>query len=172
MAIYVCVPCATGACADCVGRVVRGRVTKRCACRHDTTPRLARTADPRALPGAIVGPGGPRDEGAVLIDTRHAVLVDHSTVAVVDNPSDGRHLMAVLLEGKINRTEDRSAVLHLINGDGAAALVSQIVGLAARIGPAFEAEFRASLDARMAAEDLWPAVVPAGPADGSQPGGP
>lgn len=165
MATYVCSPCALGRCDDCPGRVHSGRTTKRCACRHGAVRPLVRTSDPRGVgDGAIIG-GGPHEQGTSLLDARHAVLVDQSTFAKVDNPSDGRTVIAMLLEGRVNQTPDRTSILYLLNGDGAAALVTELVGLAARMGPEFEADFRAALDRRMATEDLWPAV-PAGGADG------
>lgn len=164
MGTYVCSPCALGNCDDCPGRVHSGQATKRCACRHGAARPLARTSDPRAVgPGAIISDDS--RPGTALLDARHAVLVDESTVAKIDNPSDGRTVIAMLLEGRVNQTPDRTSILYLLNGDNAAALVTQLVGLAARMGPDFEAEFRASLDHRMATEDLWPSVAPAGGAD-------
>jgi hypothetical protein len=154
----ICVPCATGNCRDCRRNVSRGRVTKACACRHGARPQMVRPADPRRAGGGIVaaGPG----EGETLLDTRRAVIVDAAEVCRVDNPSDGRALMALFLEGRINATDDRAAFLSLLNADGAAALVTQLVGLAARMGPQFEAEFRERLDERIDVADLWPSTAP------------
>lgn len=155
MALYVCVPCAGGDCANCRRSVIRGRVTRSCSCRHGGT-LVARTTPPTAVGGSLVSVHG--GEGGVLLDTRNAIILDASTVSSVDNPSDGRSVMAMFLEGRVNRSRDRAAILYLLGPDGAAALISQLAGLAARMGPAFESEFRAALDARMDVADLWPAV--------------
>lgn len=32
--------------------------------------------DPRRIPGGMAGPGGPHDVGGVVLDARHAVLLD------------------------------------------------------------------------------------------------
>lgn len=161
MAVYLCVPCATGDCGECRRHVTRGRVTKPCSCRHDPG-RVVRTGDPRAAGGQVITVDG----GEVLVDTRNAVLVDATTVSAFDNPSDARQLVALFLEGRVNRTDRRSAILHLLDAGGTAVLVAELVGLAARMGPVFEAEFRTALDSRLDAADLWPAVVPAVGHDG------
>jgi hypothetical protein len=43
----------------------------------------------------------------------------------------------MLLEGRINKTTDRARNLYLMNEDGAASLVSELIALAHRIGPEF-----------------------------------
>lgn len=155
MAVFLCIPCALGDCRECRRQVVRGRVTKPCSCRHgDARPAVVRAStDPRDLGGRIISTG---DD--VLLDTRRALVVDGSEVCKVENPSDGRQLVALFLEGRVARTDERAAVLHLLAADGLAALVSEFVGLAARMGPAFESEFRTALDARLDVADLWPSV--------------
>lgn len=154
MAVFVCVPCAAGQCDECRQVVNRGRVTRACSCRHGAArPAIVRSSDPRKAGGAIVTTGTD-----TLLDTRNAVIVDGAEVCKVGNPSDGVTFMALFLEGRLNHSTDRSAILHLLGPDGAAALVSQLVGLAARMGPDFETEFRAALDARMDVADLWPAI--------------
>lgn len=163
MPMYVCVPCAAGECGHCRGTVIRGRVTKPCSCRHGAARPLVRPTDPRRAGGAVVAVDS--GESGALLDTRRAVIVDEAEVCEVNVPSDGRRMIALFLAGRINHTADRAAILHLLNGDGAAALVTQLVGLAARMGPEFEAEFRSALDARIDVADLWPSVVPAGGPD-------
>lgn len=162
MALFVCVPCAVGDCADCQVNITRGRVSGKCSCRHGADrPAVVRSStDPRKAGGRIISTG---DDA--LLDTRRAVIVDGAEVCKVGNPSDGSAFMALFLEGRLNRTTERAAILHLLGPDGAAALVSQLIGLAARMGPAFEGEFRAALDARIDVADLWPSVVPTGRGD-------
>jgi hypothetical protein len=88
--------------------------------------------DPRRLGGDIAGPGGPLDRDAVIFDTTNAVLLESTVMAVMHNRSDGRDVVGVLLEGRINRTNDRARVLFLTDGDGAAALLTEALSLMKR----------------------------------------
>jgi hypothetical protein len=78
----------------------------------------------------IVGPGGPHDKGGVVVDTRDAILLDEQMVATAD--SSEASIIAIELMGRVNRSERRDSRLFLMNGDGAAAIVSEIVGLMSR----------------------------------------
>lgn len=95
------------------------------------------SGDPRKSGGNIAGPGGPRDENAVVIDTTDAVLLDYSETALMGVPGQESPVLALLMEGRINKTTDRAKNLYLMNEDGAAALVSELVALGYRIGPQF-----------------------------------
>lgn len=97
--------------------------------------------DPRKLGGGIVGGDDPYEEGGAVIDTRSAVLLENTQVAQIDNPSDGRTFVALELEGRINQSSDRARVLYLLNGDGAAALCSELIGLAGRSREPWAREF-------------------------------
>ncbi|MBE4761789.1 hypothetical protein [Streptomyces caniscabiei] len=112
--------------------------------RKKTGRRIS--GDPRKSGGDIAGPGGPHDRDAVIVDTTNAVLLDHSTVTLVGSPDAPRPYLAMLLEGRINQTTDRARNLYLMNEDGAAALVSELLALAHRIGPEFGARFTARLE--------------------------
>ena len=90
--------------------------------------------DPRQLGGDIAGPGGPSEHGTVAFDTRHAVLMDHVEIGKVDNPSEGRSFVGMKLDGRINGSTDRAGVLYLFDLDGAAAIITQLHGLAERAG--------------------------------------
>ncbi|MFF6847083.1 hypothetical protein [Streptomyces antimycoticus] len=103
------------------------------------------SGDPRKTGGDIAGPGGPHDRNAVLFDTTNAVLLDSSDVCLMET-ANGSVVMAMLLEGRINKTTDRARNLYLINEDGAAALVTELIALAHRIGPEFGERFTARLD--------------------------
>lgn len=103
--------------------------------RKKTGRRIS--GDPRKTGGDIAGPGGPHDRNAVIIDTTDAVLLDHSTVTLVETSNHAAPVLAMLLEGRINKTTDRARNLYLMNEDGAAALVSELITLAHRIGPEF-----------------------------------
>jgi hypothetical protein len=103
------------------------------------------SGDPRKSGGDIAGPGGPHDANSVIIDTTDAVLLDHSTVTLMGTPGDPKPYLAVLLEGRINKTPERARNLYLMNEDGAAALVTELIALAHRIGPKFGKRFTARL---------------------------
>lgn len=103
--------------------------------RRKTGRRIS--GDPRKSGGDIAGPGGPHDRNAVIIDTTDAVLLDASSVSLVETPGHTSPILAMLLEGRINKTSDRARNLYLLNEDGAAALISELIALAHRIGPEF-----------------------------------
>lgn len=100
--------------------------------------------DPRKSGGDIAGPGGPHDRNSVIIDTTHAVILDASTVTQVETLS-GAPALAMLLEGRIAKTADRARNLYLMNEDGAAALVTELLALAHRMGPEFGERFTARI---------------------------
>lgn len=102
--------------------------------------------------GAILGDGPD-----VLLDMERAVLLDGMEVCLVNvasnvmdqtqraQPSENVRL-AVRLDGRINKTADRASVLFVMDEDGAAAIVTEIVALASRIGPEFAARFQQRLE--------------------------
>lgn len=109
------------------------------------------STDPRGLGGDIAGPGGPYDEDAVVVSVEHAVLLDNTNVALIEAHRDGEFVekaLALLMEGRINKTHDRAKVLFLLNGDGAAALVTELVGIAKREGAEFAADFVVAMEER------------------------
>lgn len=112
--------------------------------RKKTGRRIS--GDPRKSAGDIAGPGGPHDLNAAVIDTTNAVLLDSSDVCLVGSPGNPKSYLAVLLEGRINKTTDRARNLYLMNEDGAAALVTELMALAHRIGPEFSERFMTRLD--------------------------
>src|SRR4051794_9117782 len=109
-----------------------------------TRPPISRY--PHKTGGDIAGPGGPHDANSVIIDTTDAVLLDSSVVTLMGSPGDPKPYLAMLLEGRINKTTDRARNLYLMNEDGAAALVTELLALAHRIGPEFGARFTARLE--------------------------
>lgn len=95
--------------------------------------------DPRDLGGEIAGPGGPYDKDAVVVDLTNAVLVD-GTQVVMFTPSRGgveaqEPAIAMILSGKINHSPDRAEVMFVFDFDGAAAIISELIGVASRMGP-------------------------------------
>jgi len=110
------------------------------------------TPDPRKIPGAMVGPGGPHDRGGVVLDARHAVLLETVDVSTLDPERGGRGqaALAMLLGGRINQTKDRASVLFIFGTDGAAAIISELIAVMGRAsGPEFVAEFIADLGGRL-----------------------
>lgn len=107
-----------------------------------------RLHDPARSGGDSVG-GSPHGRGDSVLDTREAVLLDYSEVILVDTKRDKAPAMALLLEGRINLTTRRVKQMYLFGTDGAAAFVSEIIGLAGRAGGEFAAEFKRDLDRRI-----------------------
>lgn len=109
-------------------------------------------SDPRSIPGGMAGPGGPHDRGGVVLDARHAVLMDSVEVSTVDPDRGGRgqSALALVLGGRINQTRDRATVLFLFGTDGAAAIVTELIGVIGRAsGAAQAAQFVADVMQRM-----------------------
>jgi hypothetical protein len=94
----------------------------------------------------IIG-GSAFGRGDSLIDTTDAVLLDETNVAVVGMlRRDGAETaLALELGGRINHTQDRTSTLYLLNVDGAAGIISELLGLAERIDPGFLAHLLARI---------------------------
>lgn len=113
----------------------------------DSDARDPRMSDPRELGGDIVGPGGPFDRGGVLLDMSKAIHVDYQEVCKIDpRGARGQLAFALVLEGRINQTQDRAKVMCIESLDGLAALVTEANGVAERAGVLDE--FMALCDAR------------------------
>ena len=84
----------------------------------------------------IIG-GSPYGRGDAQVDVTRAVLLDECTVVLVGtatwNVGAGRAI-GVELGGRINKSQARTQVLYLMDEDGAAALVTELIGLASRAG--------------------------------------
>jgi hypothetical protein len=106
----------------------------------DHPPSHRQNSDPRAACGDVAGPGGPHDRNAVVLDTSKAVLLDHATALIAHLTRKGEPLdaHALLLEGKINGSPDRSRILYLTDLDGAADVCAHLMALAARNSQADE----------------------------------
>lgn len=116
-------------------------------------PRPVQPADdPRSVGGDIAGPGGPHDEGGVILDTTRAVLLD-SVVCSTIEVSETSSMIAMLCEGRINRTTERARVLFIFGTDGAAAIATELVALIGRASskPGFGAQLMADLIERAGA---------------------
>ena len=111
--------------------------------------------DPRTLKGSIAGPGGPRDRNAVVVDATHAVLLDDLTVCLVEPHRDGRQTgrpcLAMTLAGRVNHLDETAEVLFLFDADGAAAIVTELLALGARLPGPLGLEFDEAVDRRLLA---------------------
>ena len=97
---------------------------------------MTEPTDPRAIPGDIAGPGGASEWHGVILDATHAVLMDHASAAIGHNAKPGApEYVALLLGGRVNRTQDRARVLYVFDADGAAAIVTELEALMRRAGP-------------------------------------
>jgi hypothetical protein len=102
--------------------------------------------------GNIIGDGAD-----VLLDMERAVLMDGMSVCLVNaqsNTIDGTQRppsesirLAMRLDGRVNKSTDRASVLFLFDEDGAAAIVTELVALASRVGPEFATRFQQRLEA-------------------------
>jgi hypothetical protein len=82
--------------------------------------------DPRAA--------GSADRDQVVVDTTTAVLLSEVEVATVTNRSDGTQAIALVLSGRINQSQDDAKVMFLMPLDGAAGIITELIGLCAGIG--------------------------------------
>lgn len=78
-------------------------------------------------------------QGDALIDTTAAVLLDGASVAIVGaiRQTGAETIIALELRGRVNHSTDRSEVLYLMNADGAAGIISELLGVAGRADPTF-----------------------------------
>jgi hypothetical protein len=87
--------------------------------------------------------------GDALIDPKGAVLLENVSVVLVGTAGGGGagRALAMELEGRVNKSQFRSSVLYLMNEDGAAAIISELLGLAHRVSPEFFDELMARVEA-------------------------
>ena len=86
----------------------------------------------------IIG-GSAFGQGDAIIDTTNAVLLDHVDVAIVGmlRPTGAETVIALDLGGRVNNTTVNRSRLYLLNADGAAAIISELLGVAGRADPGF-----------------------------------
>lgn len=108
--------------------------------------------DPRDMGGEIAGPGGPYDEGGVVVSTENALLVEGLFVSTVDGQSE--LTIAAQVDGRVNRTSDRTTLLMLFGADGLAGFVTELLALVERMkakDPEAGEEVRRLIDERLEA---------------------
>lgn len=75
-----------------------------------------------------------------MVDVSCAVLVDGTTVVALRAVRDDRledQVLGLEIKGRVNKTTTRSDVLYLLSMDGVAGIVSELLGLAQRMGPEY-----------------------------------
>lgn len=106
--------------------------------RSGWNPQPNGHTNPRRLGGGIAGPGGPHDQGAVVIDATDTILMDSIDVCVIDQVRDGQSAgrgIYLVVDGRINKTDERARVGIACNTDGAAAVITELLALTYRAGP-------------------------------------
>jgi hypothetical protein len=106
-----------------------------------------RSDDPRNAGGQMFDAGDPHTRGAVMFDSRNAVLVEEIESAVAHVTRRGQpapDVVALTVRGRINRPPDDAIAaerpaeqvshLHMMSWDAAADLVVDLQSLAARDG--------------------------------------
>jgi hypothetical protein len=97
--------------------------------------------EPSGNPGTMVDAAGdPYARHGVIIDARNAVLMQNVNVSMVEPHGHGAPpdpILALTLGGRINKRTEHAEHLYLFDVDGAAAIVSELFGVARRIGPEF-----------------------------------
>jgi hypothetical protein len=93
--------------------------------------------------------GSPHSHGGVIIDARGSVLMDAVDVCQVDTWRGGKSevVLAMTLAGRVNFSTERSETMYMFDADGAAAIVSELIALAGRIGPEFAVRLQERLEA-------------------------
>lgn len=89
------------------------------------------------LVSSVVGPGGPHDISGVVFDASNGVLLESIYVATIDPDAGARgqkSLLAMQLCGRINQTINNVEVLFIFGTDGAAAIITELLGLLGRTG--------------------------------------
>jgi hypothetical protein len=108
-------------------------------------------SDPRRLGGSIGGTDDPYGYRTAALDFTNAVLLAHVTVARVEPIRHGQRgslMIALQLNGRINKTTDETQVLYLLDEDGVASILTELHGVAARSGWSFNQEVLARLQER------------------------
>lgn len=91
----------------------------------------------RVKVSAVTG-GSPYGHNDAIVDVTDSVLLEQVGVVAITDPGGPRgYVLALELGGRVNKSAERASHLYLMDEDGAAAIVSELLGLAARISPAF-----------------------------------
>lgn len=84
----------------------------------------------------MAGPGGPRDNGGVVLDTTDLILLESMNVATVDQFSNQEKGLGpaiyMTLSGRVNKKQDHATVGFILGTDGAAALITELLAICTR----------------------------------------
>lgn len=94
---------------------------------------IKRFSDPMKLPGSIAGPGDSHSVGEFVLDTSNAVLMDSVVVSTLDSESNNSSIIALVLGGRVNQTQNRAEVMFLFGTDGVAAIMTELGALLGRV---------------------------------------
>lgn len=109
----------------------------------------SRPHDPARSGGGMVDVAGdPHARGGVVLDTRGAVLMDSIDVCLIDTMRGETPAMMMVLDGRINLEDKRVSQAYMFSADGAAGIVSEIIGVAVRARDQFTLEFHESMNSR------------------------
>jgi len=89
----------------------------------------------------------PYARNSVVVDLTNAVLLDYSSACQIHTTAGDAY--ALELQGRINHTDDRANALFVMDTDGIAAIISELLGLQARAGDAAAAELIRDLKVRL-----------------------
>lgn len=95
----------------------------------------------------IIG-GSAFGRGDALIDARRAVLLSDVHVVIVGAARNTgvETVIGLQLGGRINHSNDQHEALYLMDADGAAGIISELLGLAGRADPNFLALLLARIE--------------------------
>lgn len=94
----------------------------------------------------------------VVLSTENAILLEGIVVAQAETMRAGEPagtVLAMTLEGRINKSGgERAEILYLFGTDGAAAIISELLALATRMGPEVFDQLAARIG-RLEADDAF-----------------
>lgn len=95
----------------------------------------------------IIG-GTPRGRNDAIVDATDAVLMSEVNVCLVE-AGDGRTVIGLELAGRVNMSTSHSELLYLMDEEGVASIISELLALADRAGPDLQASLRRRLLGRL-----------------------
>jgi hypothetical protein len=127
-------------------------ITREHAERVGSDPRASSSDQP-----VIDVAGDPHARGGAILDARSAVLLEGIEVVLIDTKGNEPIAMLMALSGRMNYATDHVTNSYIFGPDGAAGLVSELIGLASRAAGQhgdrnaedFAAMFKVELERRM-----------------------
>ena len=72
-----------------------------------------------------------------VVDTRNAVQIDFVDGCLIEHPTPGSPMYAMLLAGTVGHTDDRARCVYLLTPEVAGVLLDRVISLSGMIGPDF-----------------------------------